>query len=152
MTRVDMFPEMESTSYCCVNQSIFFLPQPCGFIMNISTQEDKADRAAPDTWDVNSQAEFYMTPIIKQCSLIWRTLRPHNMESIQFRLNAPSRHLFVSLSIFSIWLLCKQHNQYNKPTNIYHPSAWPEGRDTTTIHEWKLLSCGRWYRDICFTF
>lgn len=92
--------------------------------------------AVKDSCDVRTQVDFYT--ISAQWSLIWETLSPHNMESIEFRLCAPLLCLFVWLSIFSIWLLCQQYNQYNKPSNIYQPSAWPEGRDTTTIHEWEV--------------
>lgn len=82
--------------------------------------------------------KFYTTIITAQCGLIWETLGPRNMESIEFRLCASLLCLFVWLSIFSIWLLCKQCNRYNKPTNIYQPSVRPEGRDATTINEWEV--------------
>lgn len=88
--------------------------------------------------DVNVQLEFYMTTITQQWSLILETLSSCNAESIEFSLCVSLLCLFVWLSIFSIWLLCKPYNQYNTPTNIYQPSAWPEGGDTTTIHEWEV--------------
>lgn len=142
-----MYPEIKSTSHLCGIELHFLCPCRCSFIMNgkmqtITTQDAEGrpsclllKTAAAWTHSLNTTVQLQLLYNVR---LSERHSGPHTMESIEFRLCASLRCLFVCLSIFSIWLLCKQYNQYNKPTNIYQPPVRPEGRDTTTIHEWEV--------------
>lgn len=152
---------LKSKSYSLGIELHFFLPHHCWFIMNINMH-------AQSTADTERWLQVYT---IKTAAMwihrlnsirIQATVQPylgdthrhnpHNMESIEFRLCASLLCLFASLSIFSIWLLCKQCNSTTNPLIFTSPQCYLRVGALQQYMNGKLLSCGHWYRDISFTF